>query len=136
MIGRTALLSAVIAFAAAAGANPPPAKLLGRVPPKYPAGASAEGLPGCVLVSFDLSPEGRPRNFRIEDSIPAGIFDQVAVNALHLWQYAAPPPACEGRYFQAFDFSVAKGGEPQTACRPVPADACPIDTSETRNATK
>lgn len=50
---------------------------------------------GCVVVSYDVRPDGKTDGFEIESSTPPGVFDRAALRAALATEYepaAAPPP--------------------------------------------
>jgi TonB family protein len=54
-------------------------------PPKYPADAAANKISGKVVLLVDVATDGSVRNVEVESSKPAGVFDQVAVDAAKEW---------------------------------------------------
>lgn len=62
---------------------------------------------GCVVVSYDVRPDGKTDGFKVESSDPAGVFDQAALRAVLITEYepmATPPP----RQRRAIWFIVAR----------------------------
>lgn len=62
---------------------------------------------GCVVVSYDVLPDGKTDGFEIEKSEPAGVFDQAALRAAYATEYepaAGPRP----RQQRAIWFIVAR----------------------------
>ena len=58
-----------------------------RVEPEYPEEAIKNGVHGWVRFQYDLTPKGKPKNIKITESHPVGMFDQAGVNALKKWLY-------------------------------------------------
>ena len=59
-----------------------------RVEPRFPVGAAAAGTEGYVVAEFDIQPDGTVQNVQIIKSVPAQVFDKVAVTALQQWAYS------------------------------------------------
>lgn len=55
--------------------------------PKYPRRAAIEGIQGWTRFTFDLDKKGIPRNIRLIESIPAGIFDRDSIRAVKRWKF-------------------------------------------------
>jgi len=72
------------------GSRDRPLQLLNGADPQYPAAALAAGIQGFVTVSYAVSIEGRVSNVTVEESQPAGVFDEAAVMAVKRWRYKAP----------------------------------------------
>ena len=70
----------------------PPA-LVERVPPVYPAAASAMGLEGRVILEAVVDEEGRVIDLKVLRS--AGVFDKPALEAVRQWRYS--PVLLNGR---------------------------------------
>lgn len=74
-----------------------------RQPPQYPRQAALDGIEGYVTLFFFVDENGRPRDIKIVDSDPTGIFELSAIQALYQWRF--PPPDDPGkRHFQRLDF--------------------------------
>src|SRR5690606_25353181 len=58
-------------------------------PPEYPASALEEGLEGKVVLEVFVGVDGAPKEVRVKESTPAGVFDEVAVAAAWRWQFNA-----------------------------------------------
>lgn len=79
--------------------------------PLYPRAALNSGIQGRVVVEFTLDDEGRVSHPSIAEAIPAGVFDQSAMDALRHWKYAAPSGAARSRIYRqtlAFDLSARR----------------------------
>lgn len=88
-----------MAAAAAAGAGPGSAtpkpatpirivpKLVHRVDPEFPARALEEDLGGDVTVRFIVDVNGNPRDVRVVEARPAGVFDHAVIQAVKHWHY-------------------------------------------------
>lgn len=55
--------------------------------PEWPPGTLQNGIPGQVLIRFDLDPLGKPRNAVIADALPEGIFEMSALVATDKWTF-------------------------------------------------
>ncbi len=82
-----------------------------RVEPHFPVGAAAAGTEGYVVAEFDIQPDGTVQNVQIIKSVPAQVFDKVAVTALQQWAYSPSASGMKKAKVQ-LDF----------AMDPVPAD--------------
>jgi protein TonB len=58
-----------------------------RREPTYPRKALQRNMGGYVVLSFDISPKGRPENIAVVEAKPAQIFNREAMKALKYWQY-------------------------------------------------
>ena len=58
-----------------------------RVEPEYPEEAVKNDVQGWVRFQYDLTPQGKPKNIKITESHPVGMFDQAGINALRKWLY-------------------------------------------------
>src|SRR6185369_12001110 len=56
-------------------------------PPRYPQGALAKHLGGEVVVQLRVGVDGNVKNVKVVSSKPAGVFDQVAIQAASKWQF-------------------------------------------------
>lgn len=70
-------------------------RLLRKVEPKYPLTARRRQITGKVLVKFLVDQEGRVRHLDVVESRPEGVFDQAAVEAVSVWEFA--PGVLRGR---------------------------------------
>src|SRR3546814_11256288 len=59
-------------------------------PPKYPADAVAARTTGKVVVIVDVAADGSVSDARVEKSEPAGVFDQVTLEAVTTWTFQPP----------------------------------------------
>jgi len=62
----------------------------------YPTELRANPVAGSVTLSFDISEEGVPEKIRLLKSVPAGVFDAVAIAAVQQWYFEpldGPPVA-------------------------------------------
>lgn len=55
--------------------------------PAYPAQALASRLSGKVVMEIDVDARGMPVSVSVEESEPAGVFDQAAVEAAMKWTF-------------------------------------------------
>ena len=56
--------------------------------PDYPPTALAQRITGNVMLEFTVSISGEPRDVRVIEATPPGIFDQAAISAVKRWRYA------------------------------------------------
>jgi protein TonB len=82
---------AAAAAAAATGVNPASlAASLKRtryVGPEYPSKALSQHLNGAVTVEYTVDTNGDPRDVRVIEATPPGVFDHAAVAAVKRWHY-------------------------------------------------
>lgn len=69
----------------AMSARPP--VLLAAAGPVYPEHARVQRIEGFVTLAYDLTVSGNVVNVRVLDSVPAGVFDTSAVNAVRDWRF-------------------------------------------------
>lgn len=81
-----------------------------RIEPTYPAQAVENKLEGYVQLSFDITPAGKVENISVLKSLPKGVFDQSAVEALAQWQYQASAQGASGSIVQ-LDYQLAPAKE-------------------------
>ncbi|MBV9912174.1 MAG: energy transducer TonB, partial [Sinobacteraceae bacterium] len=62
-----------------------------NVSPEYPPRALADKVAGSVTVEFTVTTSGEPRDIRVVDSTPPGVFDRAALNAVRRWRWESPP---------------------------------------------
>jgi TonB family protein len=58
-------------------------------PPKYPADAAAQGLGGLVVLDVLVGVDGVPKEIKVFESSPEGVFDKMAVEAAWNWRFNA-----------------------------------------------
>jgi TonB family protein len=77
--------------AAAAGINPASlAATLKRtryVPPEFPSKALSQRVSGAVTVEYTVDANGDPRDVRVIEATPPGVFDKAALTAVKRWHY-------------------------------------------------
>ncbi len=59
-----------------------------RTAPEYPAKARERGIEGHVVLKIKVSERGDVEQVRVVESEPKGVFDRVAVRAIHDWTFA------------------------------------------------
>ena len=64
-----------------------------QMPPMYPLHAKMQGVEGKVELNFTVTEEGNVADIVIESSVPRGVFDNAAVNAVRKWRFK---PAVKG----------------------------------------
>jgi protein TonB len=83
--------SAAARSAAAAGLSPASlASSLKRtryVPPEFPAKALSQHMSGAVTVEYTVDVNGDPRDVRVIEATPPGVFDHAAIAAVKRWHY-------------------------------------------------
>jgi TonB family protein len=83
--------SAAARSAAASGMNPASlAASLKRtryVPPEFPSKALSQRVSGAVTVEYTVDSSGDPRDVRVIEATPPGVFDHAAVAAIKRWHY-------------------------------------------------
>ena len=57
------------------------------IEPRYPLKAQTTGTEGAVVVKFDIDATGKTENLKVVKSVPIGIFDHVAIQAVRFWRY-------------------------------------------------
>ncbi len=82
-----------------------------RVEPRYPLAAVQAKTEGYIVAEFDIQPDGSVKNVQIIKSVPAQVFDKVAIKALQQWVYSPSASGMKQAKVQ-LDF----------AMDPVPAD--------------
>jgi len=65
------------------------AKIISRSPPEFPASAKARGLRGYVTLKVKVASTGNIETVRVEQSDPAGVFDDAAMRAIKTWRFEA-----------------------------------------------
>jgi TonB family protein len=84
--------AALLLMSGAAGAGK--LYILHAVNPAYPEAARAEQAIGCVLLKFEVRPDGTVGGVMVEKSNPAGLFDAAAIDAARQMKFLAfAPPA-------------------------------------------
>jgi TonB family protein len=83
--------SAAARSAAASGINPASlAASLKRtryVPPEFPNKALSQRVSGSVTIEYTVDTNGDPRDVRVIEATPPGVFDKAAVTAVKRWHY-------------------------------------------------
>jgi len=91
------------------------------VPPEFPSIARYRGIDGYAVVSFTVDRSGRPRDLRIVDAEPRGVFDDAVMHAVQRWRFApllVDGERVERQLEQRFQFDLAQGdpGPAQRDC--------------------
>ncbi len=63
-------------------------KRVRAAPPDYPPTALAQHVSGSVTLEFTVNVRGETRDIHVLESLPTGVFDQAAINAVKHWRYA------------------------------------------------
>lgn len=91
----------------------PEVTVLRRGQPEYPVDAQVRGIEGSVVLSFRIGLDGRALDLRVEQSRPAGVFEQSARVALRRWRFETLAGHDVGRrYLHTFDFRFGESGDP------------------------
>lgn len=53
----------------------------------FPADAAAQHIEGYAVVGYDVTTDGTVTNAQIIESVPPGIFDEAALNAVRSWRF-------------------------------------------------
>ena len=62
-------------------------KRVRSAPPDYPPTALAQHVSGSVTLEFTVNVRGETRDIHVLESLPTGVFDQAAINAVKHWRY-------------------------------------------------
>jgi TonB family protein len=57
------------------------------VPPEFPSKALSQRLNGSVTVEYTVDTSGDPRDVRVVEATPPGVFDKAAISAVKKWHY-------------------------------------------------
>jgi periplasmic protein TonB len=57
------------------------------IPPEFPSKALSQRLSGAVTVEYTVDTSGDPRDVRIIEATPPGVFDHAALAAVKRWHY-------------------------------------------------
>jgi TonB family protein len=57
------------------------------VPPEFPSKALSQRVSGAVTVEYTVDSNGDPRDVRVIEATPPGVFDKAAVTAVKRWHY-------------------------------------------------
>jgi len=117
--GRAGILATAFLLATCGHLETRDAELVKDVEPIYPEHARERGVEGRVIVEYTISEEGLPVDVRIVESVPPGVFDAVAINAISQWRYI--PARRTGRRVESpqaeavFTFRITNGDPETTA---------------------
>jgi periplasmic protein TonB len=62
-------------------------KRLKYVPPEFPSKALAQRVSGAVTIEYIVDTNGDPRDVRVVEATPPGVFDHAAISAVKHWHY-------------------------------------------------
>ena len=62
-------------------------KRLKYVPPEFPSKALAQRVSGSVTIEYIVDTNGDPRDVRVVEATPPGVFDHAAITAVKHWHY-------------------------------------------------
>ncbi len=77
--------------------------------PEYPNRAFGRGLQGWVVLRLDVDPEGRPRNVRVLEAQPSGVFERSARGTVRRWRFAPPGEPGLERCVVVLDYRLGRG---------------------------
>jgi protein TonB len=84
----------------AAGDLDAPLTVVSRIPPVYPLHAKHRGIEGWVRVRFVVREDGRVTDITIQESQPAGIFNENVLRCVAEWRFK--PGTVEGTPVKAW----------------------------------
>jgi len=64
-----------------------PPRAVRTFPPQYPYIAKRDNIEGRVMLKFVVDTDGLPRESRVEESVPEGVFDEAALKALERYRF-------------------------------------------------
>ena len=62
-------------------------KRIKYLPPEFPAKALSQRVSGSVTIEYIVDTNGDPRDVRVVEATPPGVFDHAAINAVKHWHY-------------------------------------------------
>jgi TonB family protein len=62
-------------------------KRLKYVPPEFPSKALSQRVSGTVTIEYIVDTNGDPRDVRVVEATPPGVFDHAAIAAVKRWHY-------------------------------------------------
>lgn len=77
----------------------PPRAIL-NPPPRYPASAQSNGVEGRVAMRVLVDRQGQVVQVVVTESVPSGVFDRAAVNAMRRWRFT--PATFKGQSVQVW----------------------------------
>lgn len=80
----------VVALLAGCAATDRPLQLIAGAGQLYPPAALEQGIEGFVTVRYDVDIAGQVVAAEVVDSVPAGVFDQAALDAVRSWRFNPP----------------------------------------------
>ncbi len=95
LLGDTAAAENLVMTADTVDQKPRPRR---RVGPRYPPRANAQRVEGYVKLSLLVNSRGEPTRVRVLESVPPGVFDQAAVDAIGQWEFE--PATYQGQAVQ------------------------------------
>ncbi len=57
------------------------------MPPEFPSKALAQRVSGTVTIEYIVDTNGDPRDVRVVEATPPGVFDHAALTAVKRWHY-------------------------------------------------
>ncbi|MHC9509991.1 TonB family protein [Kangiella sp. M94] len=100
------------------------------VPPQYPKVAAEKGIEGHVTFKFDVDKNGKPLNIRVHESVPEGIFDEVAMNAIQQWEFVERNHGKKDlKYMIKFDLGQSEATKPPQPQKPEQSKAAKNEAS-------
>lgn len=112
---RLAVALAALALAGCAGAYRP-LQFVGGNDLVYPPAAKAAGVEGRVVVSYDVTAQGRVANAVVTEAQPIGVFEGAALAAVQSWRFRpvlqrGQPVAAPARISEVV-FKLGEGSDP------------------------
>ena len=109
------IILVALAVASCAGAYRP-LQFIGGADLSYPPNAKAAGIEGRVVVSYDVTAEGRVANAEIAEAQPPGVFEEAALAAVRSWRFRpvlqrGQAVAAPARVSEVI-FKLGEGGDP------------------------
>ena len=87
-VTRALSTAAALVLLAACMSNPSrPPEVMSAGGMTYPESAHLKKVEGYVRVQYDVMVDGTVSNARVVESVPQGIFDEVALNAVRTWKF-------------------------------------------------
>lgn len=88
-------------------------------PPQYPKSAVENNVEGHVTFQFDVDGNGKPLNIRVHESVPEGVFDTVAREAIQDWTFVESNYGKKDlKYMIKFDLGQSEVPEPPQPPQP------------------
>lgn len=93
-------------------------RVLERVAPNYPIAGVKNQIDGCVVVSFEIRPDGKADKYQVLQAEPGDVFVKSTLTALNEWRFQ--PLRDGGRYAQALNYNFV-GSRNEVSCDDPPS---------------